>query len=171
MLSCTGRRCEVRFPITAYSPLHNTQTTFSQYLKVCLAFSVGQRNDMTTRMSKTLKQKKVLWFFGAFRDICAFYMVAKGRSITFSEGEVDMDAAKTHVDRSGDSETNVHLGRCVVAKERSTGKVKVVTAKDVQVTKGTALPPESNEDVRPLVAGSLRPGAVAGLDGGKAFKS
>ena len=62
----------MRFPIKAYSPLQNTQTTFTQYLKVCLAFSVGQRNDMTTRMSKTLKEKKVLWFFGALRDICAF---------------------------------------------------------------------------------------------------
>ena len=69
--------------------------------------------------------------------------------MTFSTAEVDVDAAKTVVDRSSKRKEglNVHRGRLFLFAERASKKRKFVVLKDVDVAKGDALPPESNADV------------------------
>ena len=91
----------------------------------------------------------------------------------FKADEVDMDAKKTMVNRSGlaASGENVHVGRLFVMRERSTERKKLTALQDVAVPVGTALPPEDNDDVRPAVSTSLKPGAMGAGDRGRAIKA
>ena len=56
-------------------------------------------------------------------------------------------------------------------RERANGRTKIAALQDMSVPKGTALPPEDNEDIKALVTGALKAGSVASADGGKAVKS
>ena len=108
--------------------------------------------------------------FACHRDIVAWWAIRMGRDLTFQTGEVDIDVAKHVVSRAGATE-NVHKGRLLVLKERSTKRRKVVTCPDVSCPKGTVPGPEANEDVEATIRGTLRDGAIACADGGRAIMS
>ena len=116
-------------------------------------------------------EKRVAKIFAANRDICGWYVLRISQAVTFSQGEVDLDAAKTHVQRSLDCQKNTHKGRIFIQKERATGKRRITALGDVKVDKGTALPPESNADVSSTIVASMLPGSIACADGGQAIRS
>jgi hypothetical protein len=165
------KKCGVHFRAeAAYTPLHNTGTSYLEYLRLAFCFSSQLRVDQTVLFSG-VDDDRVHRMFACFRCVCAWYQLQEGRGVTFCEAEVDMDAAKTHVDRSSSSTHNTHTGRLFMMKERGSGKKKVVALRDLEVRKGTALPPESNKDIKSAIIDSMRPGSIAAADGGKAISS
>ena len=165
------KKCQLHFNgATAYTPLHLCSTTHKEYLQFLYAFSHQYRQDQTETLSFRLTGEKVTRFFACFRDIYAWYQLRLGRGVTFDTGEVDIDAAKTHVDRS-DKLVNVHKGRLLVMRERATGKSKVIPLDNIEVGKGEALPPEANEEIQKVICATLKEGSIAGGDGGRALKS
>ena len=116
-----------------------------------------------------LPANRVGHFFAALRDIAAFWVAHLGKGTTSSQGEVDLDATKSHVDRSSVPGKAIHKGRLFIFKERGSAKRKIVAMPDLTVPKHAALPPESNKDISRHVKDSLRAGSITGGDGGRAI--
>jgi hypothetical protein len=76
------------------------------------------------------------------------------------------------VDRSGVENSNGHLGRLFIQKERSTKTIKVTTVDDKWVPKEHGrLPPESNAEIKEVVVATLQDGSIGCGDGGRAIAS
>ena len=167
------KRCGMKVQaLTAFSPMYNREVTFRDYLQLCRAYALQYRIDQTAEdMKRTMNYKKVHRIVQAFRDVTAWFSMAASKGVTFSSAEVDVDCAKMHVDRSQSETTNTHKGRSLLFKERGSGKKKLYLLGSVTVEKGSAPPPESNEDVAQPIADSVKAGAVVGADGGQAVRS
>lgn len=171
VLRCSNVACRTWYNgATAYTPLHGAEVTHEQYLRISYCFSLQCRVDQTVLLSAA-SENVVSRIFACHRDVLAWFMEELGRGMRFETGEVDLDASKSHVQRSKDVELNYHVGRIFLMKERATGRTKAVPLRDVPVRKGDALPPESLADIQHAVLSSLRDGAIAGGDGGRAIKS
>ena len=109
MLACTGVGCQVRFTgATAYTPLYGTLLSWKQFLLLALCFSHQHRLDQTAAMLRDeVGLEATHRMFGALRDITGWYVCAASKSVTFARGEVDLDAAQTHVARNN-PESSVH---------------------------------------------------------------
>jgi hypothetical protein len=170
VLKCGKKTCKRHFPAkTSYTPMHNTVLTFNMYLRISWCFAYGETQSRTMKLTKG-KEDQIQWVFSALRDITAWFIVSLGRGVVFETAEVDMDACKSHVQRS-DPDKSVHTGRLFVYRERATRKRKVFTLPDKDVPKGSALPPESNREIKWSVTETLKSGAIAGADGGLAIAS
>ena len=97
--------------------------------------------------------------------------VRQGRDLQFSCGEVDVDAAKVHVDRGSTEGKHVHKGRLFILVERATRRRKIVTLDDLTVEAPFRLPPESTKDIKADVQATLQPGSMGCGDGGTAIAS
>ena len=131
---------------TAYLPIHNSTTTFAEYLRVCYCFCTQLRQDQAVRFAK-VNQTKVLELYSCLRDVAAWYTLHSTKDVVFNTGEVDMDAAKSIIDRSASQKCNVHRGRLFVMRERATGKRKVLALASAAVGKGVAGRPERNDEI------------------------
>lgn len=173
VLSCTGRqdgkRCQVRYSAeTAYTPMYNCHCTKREFLMMAHCWSAQKRIDQTV-LDTGINETKVSRYFAAFRDLSGWYICDSTRSLILSSGEVDLDAKVTHV--SHGKECNEHRGRLFIMRERSSKRRKIVTMPTRRVGLGSASIPESNLEIEGAIAESLRPGAVAGGDGGQAIAS
>ena len=161
--------CDKRFNAKkAYTPLLNSLNTWNQFLRAQWCYSRGYRLDQSQEATG-MKENRIGRIFAANRDVVAWFQVYLSKRIKFQSAEVDVDAAKTIVQRSGS--TNTHRGRLFILKERATGLTKIVPLRDRDVEKGDALPPESNADIEMSMRASLRAGSLACGDGGGAIAS
>ena len=108
----------MRIPSTAYTPLYNASMSHRAYWRVAWCFANQQRIDLTIELTAE-NEFTVSRCFACHRDIVAWWAIRMGRDLTFQTGEVDIDVAKHVVSRAGATE-NVHKGRLLVFKERST---------------------------------------------------
>ena len=170
VLQCPAKHCKRHFLAnTGFTALYAGESTYQEYLRVAYAFSTQLRQDQAIQLTG-VPENRVARMYAACRDVTGWYMCHIGRNLQFNCGEVDLDAAKCHIDRS-DSQTNRHTGRVFLLKERSSGRRKVRTLGDVEVPKRSALPPENLDDCKEFIQQSLRRGSVAGCDGGRAIES
>ena len=107
-----------------------------------------------------------------YHRTASFHTVNLNADVTFELAEVDMDAAKSHVDRSSTEGINTHKGRLFLYRERATGKTKLITLDDLDVPQVNGrLPPESNAEIQADIVRTMGPGSIACGDGSQAMKS
>ena len=85
--------------------------------------------------------------------ITGWGILDSSKHVAFQDGEVDLDAKVSHVDRSTDD--NIHKGRLFSQKERASDKLKVSTMPDRAVGKDVAGTPEANLKIGKPILGGL----------------
>ena len=79
-LRCTmKKKCGVHFRAeTAYTPLHNSMTSYAEYLKLATCFSCQLRIDQTELLAD-VPYDRVARVFAAFRSVCAWFTLHLGK--------------------------------------------------------------------------------------------
>eukprot|EP00973_Karenia_brevis_P095992 12430148-Karenia_brevis.AAC.1 len=170
VLRCSNWKCGAHYNAwTAYIPVHLGMSTWNEFLRIQYCWCMQLRIDQTVHFAGAT-ENTVGRIFAANRDVTGWFTVHLSKGVEFRTGEVDMDAAKTQVDRSSGKaeQENTHRGRIFLMKERATGKKKVVPLRDMAVEKGTALPPESNDGIAHAIVSAMKDGSIACGDGAQA---
>ena len=94
-----------------------------------------------------------------------------GRDDEFGPGTLEFDGTATLTSRAASKKYNTHCGRFLVVFHRESGRYALEPLGDKDVKKGGAPPPESIEDVRPLMQKTIRGHHIVSTDSAPAFKS
>lgn len=103
------------------------------------------------------------------RHATAFAEFYTGKTMDFDAGVLELDATKTNISRR-DSKVNVHNGRFLVVHHRDSGKYGLVPLASKSVKKGAPPPPESFDEVAPVMDAKVKEKHVCATDSAQSYK-
>ena len=170
-LFCSKKSCRKQVHLDAYSPIWWTGLTYRTYRNAVYYFSLGLRVDQAFHAlggSKTISYQQAKRLWARLQEAMAWQCVEDCEQLVFKAGEVECDVASVAVSRDRISGTSKHCGRFLILCDRTSGQRGVFWLPDKPCEAGAPPPPESFEEVLPILRRKIGKRHILMSDGAQA---